>query len=127
MDCGPPGSSVHVTSQARILEWVVISYCRGSSPPWGRAHVSCIGRRVLYSDPPGKPKHLYTHHLSLTTIKTLLYFICLLLSLSLCLSPSYSFSFPFSFLPSIIICHFIPYIVLTTMSIFLYNHNPYHT
>ena len=33
MDCSPSGSSVHVTSQARILEGVVIFYCRGSSPP----------------------------------------------------------------------------------------------
>ena len=31
MDCSPPGSSVHGTSQARILEWVAISYSRGSS------------------------------------------------------------------------------------------------
>ena len=31
MDCGPPGSSVHVISQARILEWVAISFSRGSS------------------------------------------------------------------------------------------------
>ena len=33
MDCSPPGSSVHGVSQARILEWVVISFCRGSCPP----------------------------------------------------------------------------------------------
>ena len=26
MDCGPPGSSVLVMSQARILEWVAISF-----------------------------------------------------------------------------------------------------
>jgi len=26
MDCIPPGSSVHGISQARILEWVAISY-----------------------------------------------------------------------------------------------------
>ena len=31
MDCGPPGSSVPSISQARILECVVISFCRGSS------------------------------------------------------------------------------------------------
>ena len=31
MDCSPPGSSVHGISQARILEWVAISYSRGSS------------------------------------------------------------------------------------------------
>ena len=33
MDCSPPGSSVHVISQARILEWVAISFPRGSSRP----------------------------------------------------------------------------------------------
>ena len=32
MDCGPPGSSVHGISQARKLEWVVISSSRGSFP-----------------------------------------------------------------------------------------------
>ena len=26
IDCGPPGSSVHGISQARMLEWVAISY-----------------------------------------------------------------------------------------------------
>ena len=31
MDCSPPGSSVHGISQARILEWVGISFSRGSS------------------------------------------------------------------------------------------------
>ena len=31
MDCSPPGSSVHGILQARILEWVVISFSRGSS------------------------------------------------------------------------------------------------
>ena len=33
MDSSPPGSSVHGISQARRLEWVVISFSRGSSPP----------------------------------------------------------------------------------------------
>ena len=33
MDCSPPGSSVHGILQARILEWVAISFSRGSSPP----------------------------------------------------------------------------------------------
>ena len=31
MDCSLPGSSVHGISQARILEWVAISFSRGSS------------------------------------------------------------------------------------------------
>ena len=33
MDCSPPGSSVHGIRQARILEWVDISFSRGSSQP----------------------------------------------------------------------------------------------
>ena len=30
MDYNPPGSSVHGISQARILEWVIVSFSRGS-------------------------------------------------------------------------------------------------
>ena len=33
MNCSPPGSSVHGILQARILEWVAISFSRGSSRP----------------------------------------------------------------------------------------------
>ena len=33
MGCSLPGSTVHGISQARILEWVAISFSRGSSPP----------------------------------------------------------------------------------------------
>ena len=50
MDCSPPGSSVHGTSQARILEWVVNSFSRGSSQPKGRtyiSYISFIGRQVF--------------------------------------------------------------------------------
>ena len=31
VDCSLPGSSVHGIPQARILEWVAIPFCRGSS------------------------------------------------------------------------------------------------
>jgi len=33
INCTPPGSSVHGILQARILEWVAISFSRGSSQP----------------------------------------------------------------------------------------------
>ena len=33
MDCSPPGSSVHGILQARILEWVAITFSRGSFHP----------------------------------------------------------------------------------------------
>ena len=51
MDCSQPGSSVHGILQARILEWVTISFSKGSSQPRGQTrsyYVSCIGRWVLY-------------------------------------------------------------------------------
>ena len=45
-NCSPPGSSVHGIFQARILEWVAISFSRGSSWPRDRTQVSLIvGRR----------------------------------------------------------------------------------
>ena len=46
------GSSVHGISQARILEWVAISFSRGSSLPKDQTHVSwfsCIDRWILYN------------------------------------------------------------------------------
>ena len=49
---GPlPGSSVHGILQARILEWVAISFSRGSSQPRDRTRISsifCVGRQDLY-------------------------------------------------------------------------------
>ena len=45
MDCSLPGSSVHRILQARILEWVAISFSRGSSQPRNWTWVSCIAGR----------------------------------------------------------------------------------
>ena len=42
MDCSPPGSSVHGILQARILEWVAISFSRRSFQPKDRTQVSCV-------------------------------------------------------------------------------------
>ena len=45
-DRSPPGSSIHGIFQARILEWVAISFSRGSSRPRDQTRVSRIaGRR----------------------------------------------------------------------------------
>ena len=43
--------------QARILEWVAIPFCRGSSQLRDQTCVSCIagGFVFLLSEPPGKP------------------------------------------------------------------------
>ena len=52
LDCSPPGSSVHGVFQARILEWVAISFSRGSSRPreWTSvSYVFCIlGRFFIH-------------------------------------------------------------------------------
>ena len=48
MDCSLPDSSVHGISQARILEWVAISFFRGSSWPRDGTRIFCIGRQILY-------------------------------------------------------------------------------
>ena len=46
IDCSPPGSSLHGILQARVLEWVAISFSRGSSWPRDRTQLSRIpGRR----------------------------------------------------------------------------------
>ena len=51
MDCSLPGSSVHGILQARMLEWVAISFSRGSSWPRGEIFLNsdflhC--RQILY-------------------------------------------------------------------------------
>ena len=50
-----PSSSVHRIAQTRILEWVAISFSRGSSQPRDRIHVSCIAGRFFTAEPLGKP------------------------------------------------------------------------
>ena len=47
MDCNLPGSSIHGILQARILEWVAISFSRGSSWPRDWTQVSCIAGRCF--------------------------------------------------------------------------------
>ena len=42
IDYSPQGSSVHGISQARILEWVAISFSRGSSRPRDQNCISCL-------------------------------------------------------------------------------------
>ena len=51
MDYSPPGSSIHWISQARVLEWVTISFSRASSRPRDLdSHLLCLlmGRQLVY-------------------------------------------------------------------------------
>ena len=54
-DCSPPGSSVLGILQARILEWVAISFSRGSYQPRNWTQVSRIAGRLFTLWATGKP------------------------------------------------------------------------
>ena len=85
MGYNPPGSSVCGISQARILEWVAISFSRGSSQLRDQtciSCISCIGRWILYhkhhlgspqifADMPNYPKQLYKKKESCSTYSPL--------------------------------------------------------
>ena len=66
MDGSPQGSSVHGILQARTLEWVAISFSRGSSKPRDQTGVSYyllhwqVGS--LPVGPPGKPEKNNKHN-----------------------------------------------------------------
>ena len=55
VDCSSPGSSVRGILQARILEWVAISFSRGSSQPRDQTWVSRLAGWFFTTEPPGKP------------------------------------------------------------------------
>ena len=55
MGCSLPGSSIHGISQTRILQWVAISFTRGSSWPRDQTCISCIAGGFFTIEPPGKP------------------------------------------------------------------------
>ena len=76
MDCSPPGSSVHGSLQARILEWVSTLSSRGSSWPRDQTPIAYISlhRQVGSSPlaPPGKSNIYtgYTYNYEMITITT---------------------------------------------------------
>ena len=50
-NCSPPGSSVHGILQARMPEWVAMSFSKGSSQPREWTWVSCIAGTFFTSLP----------------------------------------------------------------------------
>ena len=52
MDCSQPGSFVQGIFQAKVLEWIAISFSRGSSQPRDRTRVSALQAEALPSEPP---------------------------------------------------------------------------
>ena len=59
-DYSLPDSSVHGVSQAKILEWVAISFSRGSSQPKHQTRVSCIAGGLFTTEPLVKSLNLNT-------------------------------------------------------------------
>ena len=55
VDCTPPGSSVHGILQARILEWIAISFSRDLPNPGIKPWSPALQADALSSEPPGKP------------------------------------------------------------------------
>ena len=69
MNCSPPGSSVHRISQARVLEWVAISFSRGIFPTQGSnrgllhwqvdslplSHLGSLNKEERALNKPGSP------------------------------------------------------------------------
>ena len=58
MDCRPSVSSVHGILQARILEWVAVSFSRGLLDPRIESRSPALQADSLPSEPAGKPPRL---------------------------------------------------------------------
>ena len=58
MNCTPPGSSVHGTLQARVLEWVAIPFSRGSSQTRDWTLISSITGQFFTVRQQGSPGRL---------------------------------------------------------------------
>ena len=57
----PPGFPVHGISQARIVDWVAISFSSGSSHPGIEPRSHALQVDSLLSEPPGKPIVCHSH------------------------------------------------------------------
>ena len=71
----PPGSSVHGNLWARILEWVAISFSRGSSQPRIKPKSPALAGGFLTPGHQGSPQHCY------------LKVMCAALYICMCVSP----------------------------------------
>ena len=55
-------NSVHGISQARIQEWVAISFSKEYSPPRDQTCISCIAGGFFTAEPPGKPTYMHSKY-----------------------------------------------------------------
>ena len=57
MDYSLPGNPIHGIFQARILEWVIISFSRGSSQPGDWTRISCTAGKLWNIEPDQREVH----------------------------------------------------------------------
>jgi len=55
MDCSPPGSTIHGVFQARVLEWVAVSFSRVLPDPGIEPRSPTLQADILLPEPPGQP------------------------------------------------------------------------
>ena len=80
VDCSPPCSYVHGILQARILEWVAVSFSRGSSGPRDQTQVSRIAGRRFNLWATREARKMRWTHLKINNKDFLLLFMLLLVN-----------------------------------------------
>ena len=61
MDCSLSGSSIHGIFQARVVEWVAISFSRDISTQGLNPGLLHCRQMLLPSEPPGNPTKMYIY------------------------------------------------------------------
>ena len=73
MDCSLPGSSIHGIFQARILEWVAISFSRRSSQTRDWTQVFCTAGVLLFFFTSWATREAHSHHIPENSVLTYSY------------------------------------------------------
>ena len=69
MDCNLSGSSVHGVFQAIVLEWIAISFSRGSSQPRDQTRVShIVDRRLTISATRAVHKYINSIYIKVSQV-----------------------------------------------------------
>ena len=131
MDCSLSGSSVHGILQARILEWVAISFSRGSSRPRNWTWVSCIAGRWFTNWARREAPYMYYIHITVCMYififphSSLLF--CSFFSFFLSSFPPTSFPPPSSFNSIMLlfnVCCSLPYLLSKVGIVYLKFYSP---
>ena len=97
-DCSPPGSSVHGISQARVLDWVAVSFSSGSFQPRGGTCISCLAGGFFTTETPGSPgiSHCGISHCGISHENSWLYLVVFVVAIVQSLSHVQLFATPWT-------------------------------